>query len=253
MRTNYSQVGRGTPSVIGSTLTSVGELIESGSYSRALFEYLSQAGRNPQEITMLRSAKDDFVGQMSQILDSFASQAREGDAALTSLKQQNERLTRAQTIVSTITTANMLFKQKKGAELFLENQPRVYSDLHTLCSSESDFVGKIAGIGSLFEVDRTPLQRLVSAPDDLGSIALVKAWLEEQNIAYEPSMIATWKHIRTLRNARPIHPRTEGVVEAIEFFGENFPVADYGRLWDKFLDRFLQSLLAFQKTLSELP
>ncbi len=237
--------------MIASTLSSVGELTESGSYSRALFESLSRSGRKEQDMVMLQDAKNDFMEKVTQILDSVAQRVEQGDEALNMMRQQNERMIRANDIVVSIVNTNRLFKEKLNAVLFVENQPRAYSDLHTPCTSEAIFTTKIQGLGTLFEVEKAPLQLLVSAPDDLGPISLVKRWLEEKGISYDPSMIETWKYIRILRNDYPAHSHTRGVIEAVQFFGESFPVQDYSKLWNAILDRFLQSVSTFQRILSQ--
>jgi hypothetical protein len=78
--------------VIASTLSSVGELIESGSYSRALLENLTRSGTREQDIVMLQDAKNDFMERASQTLDSAAQRIEQGDEALDMMRQQNERM-----------------------------------------------------------------------------------------------------------------------------------------------------------------
>lgn len=42
------------------------------------------------------------------------------------------------------------------------------------------------------------------------------------------------------------------IVEAIYFFGGQFPLEDFSQLWNSILDRFLESLIKLQEILSSL-
>jgi len=147
--------------------------------------------------------------------------------------------------VSTVTSAGKVVESGSVGTAILDHLAQ------TGTPDQRDFFARIANLASLFEVERGPIQRLVKTPGDMQTIALVKIWLEENRIPHDPDMIRTWEYIRILRNSPPIHHNDEGVVPATTFFGVSFPV-DYAKLWYKVLDRFLLSLVSFEKLLAQL-
>ncbi len=237
--------------MIASTLTSAGELFSSGSYTNALFEELNREGTGSIDFPMLNEAKNRFTQTLPQIPLIFAQRLKEGDVALVQLREENERRSRAYNIVNNVVMINVLFVNKRGAILFRQDEPRVFSELYNPCPDEAGFAVKIASLEGLFEVDRTSLQQLVSRPNDMGSITLVRTWMDEEQLTYDPAIIETWENMITLRNCYPTHLRTAGRVESLQFFGETVP-PNYSNLWDNILNRFLQTLLSFERTLSQL-
>ena len=251
VRTNY-RVGTGSPQVFAATLSSAGEVFRTGSLTTVLYDQFNQPGTNGDDLAMLREVRNIFVNQVALIPETIFQKAREGDVALTALRQKNERQTRAQEIVVNIMTTNALFLEKRSARLFRQDQLDLVGELYGDCTDRPQFVTKLNGLASLFEVERAPLQNLVSNPDNFGTITLVRDWLDLEGIIPPIGMIETWEMIVLLRNQSPNHPRTDGLVAAVSFFGEAFPVESYSRLWDKILDRFLSSLFDFQRMLNAL-
>lgn len=166
------------------------------------------------------------------------------------------RQLRAEQIQGHIRIANALFRKTTGSKdvfIFREDVPDFFTRLPTPCRGSDDFLGRVQSLASIFEVRLKPLRALVLTTDrSLGSIKLVEKWLEEKGVSQYAGIISTWKNIRRVRKIPPIHAGISvEVLDAIEFFGERFPV-NFSQLWDSILDKFLESLVKFQEILSDL-
>jgi hypothetical protein len=171
--------------------------------------------------------------------------------------KQGAREIRAETIQSHIKSANALFKKtthSKEVLILREDIPGFFTKLPTRCKGVNDFSRKIQSLGSLFEVDRGPLRKIVKNADpNEGSIKLVQRWFEENNILDYSQVIETWKNIRRIRKAPPTHPDlSSDIIEAIMFFDERFPV-NFTTLWDSILDKFVYSLEKLLEILQNTP
>ena len=164
----------------------------------------------------------------------------------TKLKIENT----ASKITKLMGVTNLLFQSKQQATLFRDDQPYVIAQLFTTCEDSDSLAAKIAGLCSLFEVKRGPLRRLVSSPGDLGTIGLVRKWLDEEVIQYNPDMIECWIKIRQLRNSTPIHPRKlKDIMEILDFF-ELTTTIDSEKVWNSVINKFLESLEEWHSILS---
>lgn len=167
-----------------------------------------------------------------------------------------ERFNETVKILNLLNSTNFLFKAKKGATLFRENNLRVISELFTPCRNEPQFITKIACLSNLFEVPLHPLKELITEPTNKGSIRIVENWLKNQNRS-DLNMIKTWKSIVALRNAEPIHgvtskEKANSILDALKFFDSAYPIEDYSVLWDNIIDKFVSSLDSWQKILQDL-
>lgn len=166
------------------------------------------------------------------------------------------KLEEAVKIMKLLTTTNFLFKAKKRASLFREDNLKLITELFTPCKNEPQFITKIARLTNLFDVPLRPLRKLVKNPEEKGSIKLVEQWLRDQR-RYDPNMVKTWENIVTLRNAEPIHAnissdKASWILDALTFFDSSYPIDNYSTLWDKILDKFIISLESWQKILQGL-
>jgi hypothetical protein len=146
----------------------------------------------------------------------------------------------------------MLFRRLTNVEFLLREDIRVISALNLPCENEKDFSMKIGALAGLFEVDLDPIRTTLKVDIDPNwrLPKLIEQWLQENGIAYEASIVQTWRNIKALRNASfPYHPRKDGVVEPLLFFGQGFPV-HYPDLYDRILDKFLDSLNHLQLALN---
>ena len=147
---------------------------------------------------------------------------------------------------------NSLFNSKCQAHLFREDQPQSISQLFTSCTSFESFSAKIAGLCTLFEIERAPIQNLVTSPENLGTIKLIERWLDETGISYDPSMLECWEKIRILRNSTPLHARKlRNLSEILDFFGVKSTI-DSQTLWDSIMIKFIDSLKEWHRILCGL-
>jgi hypothetical protein len=172
------------------------------------------------------------------------------------LRISSARVEEAAKVMKLLYSTNFLFKAKKGAILFREDNLRLISELFTPCQNEPQFITKIACLSNLFEVPIKPLKKLVEDSENKRPIKLVEKWLINQR-KYEPNIVKTWENIITLRNAEPIHSirsseKASWVLNALNFFDTQFPVNDYSKLWDNILEMFTKSLESWQRILQEL-
>lgn len=187
---------------------------------------------------------------------SFEQEKKSKKKGAKTFRISSARVEGAAKVMKLLYSTNFLFKAKKGAILFREDNLKLISELFTPCQNEPQFITKIACLANLFEVPVKPLKKLVNNPENKRSIKLVEQWLVNQS-RYEPAMIKTWENIITLRNVEPIHSIRSGekagwVLNALNFFDTQFPVNNYSKLWDNILERFIKSLESWQKILQEL-
>ena len=172
------------------------------------------------------------------------------------LRISKGRFEQAGNVMKLLYANNFLFKAKKEAILFREDNLKLISELFTPCKNEPQFITKIACLYNLFDVPLKPLKKLVDEPENMAAIKLVKTWLKNQD-KYDQNMIETWENIVTLRNAEPIHAnisskKASWVLNALKFFKTQYPVSDYSKLWENILQKFITSLESWQKILQNL-
>jgi len=157
---------------------------------------------------------------------------------------------RAHVIVNTIKSCNLLFKHLTDTPLFREDIEAV-NGLHVPCQNEEDFLVKLGGLKTLFEVDLDPIRlKLKDFKKDWKLLKLVEQWFCENHLAYDKNMFQTWRDIIDLRDASfPYHPTDTRIVGLLRSFGHSFPV-QYAKLYDSILDKFLESLNLLQIALN---
>lgn len=77
-------------------------------------------------------------------------------------------------IMKLLYATNFLFKAKKKAILFKEDNLKLISELFTPCQNEPQFNTKIACLSNLFEVPLKPLRKLVDEPENMKAIKLLE-------------------------------------------------------------------------------
>lgn len=165
-----------------------------------------------------------------------------------------ERREKAIRICKVIRYTNILSEAIFG-DPFLKENMRAILELFEPCETENEFIIKILGLASLFEVSMDKLKKVIPNSKDMKNITLVEYWLNNNEIVYEPRMIQTWKYLVSLRNMEPVHPQIDAVKlkEIIEFFGlELQRPQDYHVLWDRILDGYRISLEQWLELLNKL-
>ena len=156
-------------------------------------------------------------------------------------------------VTSGIKMVNHLFNDITGISHFFYENIELISEIHTPCRSESDFKIKIGALAQLFEINLSPLRKIVKNPDkQWKSIKIIETWFMENAIEYDSNMLQVWRYIIDLRNASfPYHPSNGRIIAIVKFFGSYFPI-NYPKLWYLILDNFLTSIEYFQKLLSNI-
>lgn len=204
---------------------------------------------------ILNFTVDDFRRKLDEIPAELRRKISEGEQAVKNYDNELKRRERAAKITILITDCNMIFQAQQNATLFRDDDPRLIVELHSPCTTEAEFVNKLARLTAIFEVDLTPLRALVPNHGTLRSIGLVKKWLDDSHISYNNDMILTWSGIVGLRNMAPLHAAGDmnaiELVELLTYFGVTIPI-DYPKLWNNIADKFTESLVLWQTLLSNL-
>jgi len=158
---------------------------------------------------------------------------------------------RAHVIVNTIKSCNLLFKHLTDVSHLFREDIQVVSGLHLPCENEKDFLVKLGGLKTLFEVDLDPIRlKLKDFKKDWKLLKLMEQWFCENDLAYDKNMFQTWRNIIDLRDASfPYHPTDTRIVDLLRSFDQSFPV-QYAKLYDSILDKFLESLNLLQIALN---
>lgn len=186
--------------------------------------------------------KDEFDRYWMKLPNELSNALNRGLTAQKKLDTELKKRKMAVEITNLMGMTNAFFQSKRQARLFREDQPNVIRQLFTTCEDSDSLAARIAGLCSLFEVEHEPLRRLVSTPDNLGTIELVRKWLDEAVIQYNPDMIECWKKIMKFRNLTPLHAhKPEDIMEILDFF-DLTTHRDSEKVWDSILNKFLESL-----------
>ena len=201
---------------------------------------------------LIRDGKDEFDSYWMKLPDELSNALNRGLIAQKKLDTELKIRKTASEITNLMGVTNALFQSKRQARLFREDQPNVIRQLFTTCEDSDSLAARIAGLCSLFEVERGPLRRLVSSPGDLGTIELVRKWLDEEVIQYSPDMIECWRKIVKLRNLTPLHAhRPEDIMEILDFF-DLTTNRDSEKVWDSVINKFLESLEEWHSILCKI-
>lgn len=152
------------------------------------------------------------------------------------------RLDRSSHIISLIRDINTVFEMKRNAPLLSESMGLVLDILYD-CEYEDTLQSNITEAMTIFEINLDTLKSLVSDPNDKKSITLLRDFLDENSISYDKNMFETWIHMGLLRNYFDHKRDTEKLKAVLTFFDEpqRMPL-NSGRLWEKILDNFEDSL-----------
>jgi len=252
IRLNYKKLKVSPGSALYATSTTA-DNAAAISDSINLFKELERSEYDVQRYAPWLHVFEEALQQVRAVEQNLEETVKQGkEAQIRALAKAQEREERAAYILKRMAQANHLFKDRRGAELFNLGDKEILLRLRKASSDEDDFVGKIASLASLFDVELDPLRRLV--PDynsDWRSIKLVEKIFEKEKMKFDPDMIKIWRNIIDLRNSTPIHPE-HVPISTLEFFGVKYP-PDCQLLWDNILDKFRYSLDKFVKILFDLP
>jgi hypothetical protein len=76
-----------------------------------------------------------------------------------------------------------------------------------------------------------------------GSVNILEGFLNKEFPDYDRNLISNFRNIITLRSKRhPIHSDDPRLINALEYFGFNYPPDDWEKLWKTVLNKYLESL-----------
>lgn len=140
---------------------------------------------------------------------------------------------------------NLHFKNKFGFDIFKLEQEGVIPEIAKPCEIETDFVTKIALLGNLIDwmnVDNLKSSLRVEAKGSK-SITLLKEFLKKEFPVFDETIIKNFRIINELRNKKfPIHKEGEEVIDIFADLGEKYPPDNWGNVWKKVLDLYIDSL-----------
>jgi len=253
IRLNYKKLKVSPGSAVYATSTTADNAAAiSGSID--LFKELERSGYNVDPYAPFLDLFEKAWEQQRNLEGTLQEMLKQREEIqVRNLTKDIERQERATDIIKKMTHANYLFQDRRRAELFKLDKPEILERLRKASIGEDDFVGKIASLASLFEVDVNPLRRLVPKYDpSWKSITLVEEMLKSEKVQFDPDIVNIWRKIIELRNSTPIHP-DKPPISTLEFFGVTYPAVDYPILWENVLDKFQYSLNKFVKILFDLP
>jgi len=165
--------------------------------------------------------------------------------SLTSTSSENEIISRIREKIDNI---NNLMKKKHGFYLFTIHQQITWNILSSPCSSRKDFIVHINSLKNIIDwINQKGLGRILRNKPKEGTINYLEKFLEkyskEKYPDFDSSLIITpLRKINALRKMFPTHIDSGEVIKAIEYFGMEFPVNNWGELWKKVILKFYKVL-----------
>jgi len=170
------------------------------------------------------------------------------------LKLERESGMIADKIVQARRNLNLVFEHKFRTKLLRENELAT-ADIRKPCSNEEDFNNRIMSLAVLIsEIETEKIAQLVtSKKPESGSINVLECFLQEHIPNFEKIAIKNLRMISALRSKKyPVHTDDPDFIKAMNYFGlPTFP-PDWQELWEKVLQRYLESLDLLMKNLSQL-
>jgi len=119
------------------------------------------------------------------------------------------------------------------------------------CSNEEQFTSRITSLALLIdEIEMDEIRNLVKLKPKTGSINLLEAFLNEKYPNFDKTLIRNLRMIMILRSKKfPVHKDDPRVLDALNYFGFTSLTLDWQELWEKVLQRYLDSLKTLLKTL----
>jgi hypothetical protein len=157
-------------------------------------------------------------------------------------------------IVQARRNLNLLSEHRFGTKLFRENELAT-ADIRKPCSNEEDFNNRIMTLAILIgEIESEGISALIKkGKPDPGSINVLEYFLQEYVPNFDKTAIKNLRMIVSLRSKKyPVHVDDPEFISAMNYFGiTSFP-PDWQELWEKTLQRYLESLELLVRSISQL-
>jgi hypothetical protein len=160
------------------------------------------------------------------------------------IMENPEFLQLASSIIDTRDNINAIFHQKHKEKLIELKEERDILQFFRDASSQEEFSFRVCALrNAATNLNIRILREITGITDSqIGSIGLLENYVQQYD-NYDDSMIKTLRHINRFRHGYPIHgDRVEGVLEAHEYFGLDYPVEDFSSAWRTLLLNYLDAL-----------
>ena len=148
-------------------------------------------------------------------------------------------------IVDALDNINTVFHYFRGAVLFVPRDFRATLELVRPANSKEEYIVRVSSLAQLVDqLNTTALREITGVTDSqVRSVSLLEKYLT--SLGADPqSPVKTLRQLLRIRQGYPIHADTaEGVQEAYEYFGIDYPVTDFKDARIKLLRTFLKALL----------
>lgn len=137
---------------------------------------------------------------------------------------------------------NVVFEQKFNTALFKGDEVAM-NDIQKPCMNEEDFNNRIQALSIL--IDKMEIGELKKCTNSSlrGSINILEGFLKKEFPGFDKNLISNFRNIITLRSKRhPIHSDDPRLIDALEYFGFNYPPDDWEKLWKTVLNKYLECL-----------
>jgi hypothetical protein len=146
-------------------------------------------------------------------------------------------------IIRKLHSLNILSRKMLGHEL-LANNAYLMQGLRYLCTTEPEFVFRIASIASIIDnlADKDGISTNLKNKPPEGSINLIQSFLREKNVNAERS-IRIFRNLHHLRSKiSPIHMGDYETIDILNDLDIPYPIVDWIDAGEKCLRYFLESL-----------
>jgi hypothetical protein len=150
----------------------------------------------------------------------------------------------ASLIIDTRDNINAIFHQKHKENLILLKEERDLLQFFRNATSQEEFFFRVCALRNAATNLNIKILREITRINDsqISSISLLENYLKQYD-NYDDIIIKTLRNINRFRQSYPIHGDTvEGVLEAHQYFGLDYPVKDFSTAWKTLLLNYLDSL-----------
>ena len=151
----------------------------------------------------------------------------------------------ASKIIDLRDNVNALFAEKFQGSLLNLPQERGLLELFRTCGNQEEFAYRVASLSALVTaIDTGYIKSIVPVTKNEGTLDIFGKFLRENfPISQTNQVMDTFQAFNRLRRMYPIHTdRANGVMNALAYFGLEYPVEEFHVAWSKLLKFYSDSL-----------
>ncbi len=171
------------------------------------------------------------------------------------IMQNQDQLQVASSIIDARDNINAIFRESHKEKLLLLTEERDILQLFRDAFSEEDFFYRLSALTHLvINLNISCLREITGIEETtIKSIGLFESYLKQFKILDE-RIISTFKSINKIRQSYPVHgDNVEGVLKAHKYFGFDYPIKDYNKVWRILLLNYLDALQRLLEALKNKP